>query len=110
MGRFTCGRRWWSAMSRGTSWRSPEVMVVKNSRHATRRFGAAEDGAVAIEFAFVISILIVILLGAYECTRYILLNLKADRTSSTVADLVAQSDGMTIGILNDIYSAAIGQM
>jgi Flp pilus assembly protein TadG len=85
-------------------------MVAKNSWRATRRFGAAEDGAVAIEFAFVISILIVLLLGAYECTRYILVNLKADRTSSTVADLIAQSDGMTVAILNDVYSAAIGQM
>jgi len=77
---------------------------------ALRRFGGAERGAIAIEFAFVISILVVILMGAYECTRYILVNLKADRTASTVADLVSQSDGMSVGILNDVYQAAIDQM
>jgi Flp pilus assembly protein TadG len=85
-------------------------MRLQNIRRAIRRFVGAQDGAIAIEFAFVISILVVILLGTYECTRYVLLNQKADRTSATVADLVAQSDGMSTAIINDVYSAAIGQM
>lgn len=74
-----------------------------------RRFWAADAGAIAAEFGLVISILIVILMGCYEAARYILLNQKLDRTSSSVADLTAQASGMSVTIMNDIYQAALQQ-
>jgi Flp pilus assembly pilin Flp len=71
-----------------------------------RRFLREDRGAIAIEFGLVISTLIVILMGCFEASRYILLNQKLDRTSSSVADLIAQASGITAGVLSDTYSAA----
>jgi len=74
-----------------------------------RRFLKEDRGAIAIEFGLVISSLIVILMGCFECSRYILLNQKLDRTATSVADLIAQSSGVTTGVLSDTYAAAIAQ-
>src|SRR5882724_4275409 len=71
-----------------------------------RRFLRENKGAIAIEFGLVISSLIVILMGCFEASRYILLNQKLDRTSSSVADLIAQANGITTGVLSDTYAAA----
>jgi Flp pilus assembly protein TadG len=71
-----------------------------------RRFFNEDNGAIAIEFGLVISTLIVILMGCFEASRYILLNQKLDRTSSSVADLISQSGGITASVLSDTYAAA----
>jgi Flp pilus assembly protein TadG len=71
-----------------------------------RRFWKDDSGVAAIEFGLVISILIVILTGCFECGRYILLNQKLDRTSTSVVDLIAQADNVTTGVLSDTYAAA----
>lgn len=73
---------------------------------AIRRFWVQDTGAIAIEFGLVISALIMILTGCFEAGRYILLNQKLDRASSSVADLVSQSNTMTADMLDDIYFAA----
>ena len=69
---------------------------------AVRRFLREDRGAIAIEFGLVISTLIVILMGCFEAGRYILLNQKLDRTSSSVADLIAQASGITAGALFNV--------
>jgi Flp pilus assembly pilin Flp len=71
-----------------------------------RRFWKEDGGAIAIEFGLVISTLIVILMGCFEASRYILLNQKLDRASSSVADLISQANGITPGVLSDTYAAA----
>jgi Flp pilus assembly protein TadG len=71
-----------------------------------RRFLKDDRGVAAIEFGLVISALIVVLTGCFEASRYILLNQKLDRTSSSVADLIAQANGITTGVLSDTYAAA----
>jgi Flp pilus assembly protein TadG len=71
-----------------------------------RRFWKEESGVAAIEFGLTISILIVILMGCFEAGRYILLNQKLDRTSTSVVDLIAQADNVTAGVLSDTYAAA----
>lgn len=73
---------------------------------AIRRFLREDRGAIAIEFGLVISTLIVILMGCFEAGRYILLNQKLDRTSSSVADLISQANGVTTSLLTDVYAAA----
>lgn len=73
---------------------------------AIRRFWSEDYGAIAIEFGLVISALITILMGCFEAGRYILLNQKLDRASSSVSDLVSQSTNVTAGVLDDIYFAA----
>ena len=74
-----------------------------------RRFLREDRGAIAIEFGLVISSLIVILMGCFECSRYILLNQKLDRTATSVADLISQANGVTTGVLSDTYAAADAQ-
>lgn len=74
-----------------------------------RRFLGEDRGAIAIEFGLVISSLIVILMGCFECSRYILLNQKLDRTATSVADLISQSSGVTTGVISDTYAAADAQ-
>ncbi|HUL08521.1 MAG TPA: TadE/TadG family type IV pilus assembly protein [Candidatus Acidoferrum sp.] len=71
-----------------------------------RSFLGEDRGAIAIEFGLVISILIVILMGCFEASRYILLNQKLDRTSSSVADLISQAENVTTSVLSDTYAAA----
>ncbi len=70
------------------------------------RFLRDRRGAIAAEFGLVISVLIVILMGCFEAGRYILLNQKLDRAASAVADLVAQTSGISDAQLADIYIAA----
>lgn len=74
-----------------------------------RRFAAAESGAIAAEFGLVISMLIVILMGCYESGRYILLNQKLDRASTSVADLISQASGLSMAMINDTYAAGVEQ-
>ncbi len=71
------------------------------------RFLRAENGAILVESAFVFPILIVLLLGSVEIGRYILLHQKLERVSSSVADLVAQSDDdVTLAEVQSLFGIA----
>ena len=67
-------------------------------------------GAILVEFALVLPVLIAILLGCFEATRFVLLHQKLDRAASAVADLVAQSDGITVAQVNDLFTVAEDQL
>jgi Flp pilus assembly protein TadG len=70
------------------------------------RFLKDERGVTAIEFALVLPIVILILLGCFEVPRYVMIFQKIARTSSGVADLVAQADEpLTRNQMNDIFAA-----
>jgi Flp pilus assembly protein TadG len=71
----------------------------------TRLLGQ-ERGTVIAEFALMLPVLMLILLGCYESARAILLHQKLDRAAASVADLVAQSQTVSLDILADIYTAA----
>jgi Flp pilus assembly protein TadG len=72
-----------------------------------RRFVAREQGATAIEFALVLPVVLLILLGCFEVPRFVLVCQRIARTSSGVADLVAQADEpITANQMKDIYTAA----
>lgn len=75
-----------------------------------KNFIRDERGFAAGEFALWLPALLLIILGCFEATRYILIHQKLDRAASQVADLVGQSEGMTVGQLNAVYDAAIEQM
>ncbi len=79
------------------------LQVIKN-------FIRGERGFAAGEFALWLPALLLIILGCFEATRYILIHQKLDRAASQVADLVGQSDGMTTAQLTAVYDAAIEQM
>ncbi|MFM9845193.1 MAG: TadE/TadG family type IV pilus assembly protein [Dongiaceae bacterium] len=78
--------------------------------HETRNFIRDERGFAASEFALWLPIMLLIILGCFEATRYILIHQKLDRAAAQVADLVGQSEGMTSGQLDAVYEAAIEQM
>jgi Flp pilus assembly protein TadG len=72
-----------------------------------RRFLQEERAVAAAEFALLLPILITILMGCFEASRYILLRQKLDRASSSVADLVSQATGgISSTMLTDIFVAA----
>ena len=55
-----------------------------------RNFGHRQDGAAAVEFAFVVPIMLALYFGTMEFSQGIEVNKKAGRASSLVADLVTQ--------------------
>lgn len=71
-----------------------------------RRFGADRSGAALIELAFAVPVLVVVLLGCFEATRYVLLHQKMNRAAASTADLVAQLSAVTDAQLTDLFDAA----
>jgi Flp pilus assembly protein TadG len=71
-----------------------------------RNFAAGEQGVTAIEFALVLPVVLLILLGCFEVPRFVLIYQKLARTSAGVADLVAQADEpLQRNQMNDIFTA-----
>jgi Flp pilus assembly protein TadG len=86
-----------------------------SSRTLTRKcaglFRPDDRGVAAIEFALIIPILALLLLGCFEVPQLVLLYQKIARTSSGVADLVAQADNpMTTNQMTDIFISAQNMM
>lgn len=71
-----------------------------------RRFVADREGLVFVEFAFVVPVLALMLLGAVDVGRYVLAHQKMQRTASTLADLVAQDDSMSVAEVQEIITAS----
>jgi Flp pilus assembly protein TadG len=75
-------------------------------RPRPRHFARDQRGVAAIEFALVLPIVALILLGCFEVPRFVMVFQHLARTSAGVADLVAQADEkMTINQMNDIFTA-----
>lgn len=70
------------------------------------RFRRNKDGAILIELAFMLPILVVLVLGAFDTARMVLLNQKLQRTSMAMADLVGQSYGLSEAELTGLFDAA----
>ncbi len=72
-----------------------------------RRFAKGEQGVTAIEFALVLPVMLLIMLGCFEVPRFVLIYQKLSRTSAGVSDLVARADEpLTGNQLQDIFLAA----
>jgi Flp pilus assembly pilin Flp len=74
------------------------------------KFLRDERGFAATEFAMWLPVILLILLGCFEATRYIMIHQKLDRAATQVADLVGQAEALTTGQLDEIYKAAAAQM
>ena len=74
-------------------------------RIGLKRIARDDRGSAAVEFAFVVPILITLLLGAFDYGRYVLLHQKVARTATTIADLTAQ-EATTVATLPPIMDAA----
>jgi Flp pilus assembly pilin Flp len=71
-----------------------------------RRFIRDTRGLAAMEFAFVASFLCMGLLGGTELARYMLMNQKMDRVSSSVADWVSQSSTLASTDFDNFFGGA----
>jgi Flp pilus assembly protein TadG len=78
------------------------------SRAWRRTAGAAADnkGAVLVEAAIVLPVLILVFVGMAEFSQAFTARRRVQTVASTVADLVAQNASVTTADLNDIASAA----
>ena len=77
-------------------------------RHAASRPERISDrGNVAVEFALVLPVLLLLLLASAELGRYVLLNQKVDRVAITMSDLVARAETISEAELDDIFNAAV---
>jgi len=55
-----------------------------------QRFHKSEDGVSAIEFAFILPVMVVMFLGVVEVSNYVMAARRVASVASTAADLVAQ--------------------
>lgn len=62
-------------------------------------------GSLAVEVAMSIPIMVSLLLGGVEITRYVLLNQKVERASATMADLVSQAEKLSEEDLANLFIA-----
>jgi Flp pilus assembly protein TadG len=70
-----------------------------------RHLWSSARGSVAIETALTLPLLCLILLGGIELSRFILAHQKVERTSATLADLVARSDTLSNSGMDSLFAA-----
>lgn len=71
-----------------------------------RRFLGHEAGTLAVELAMSVPVVFALTVAGVEVTRYVLLNQKVERTSATMADLVAQSEVLSEAALLNLVGTA----
>ena len=71
-----------------------------------KRFRKAQEGLAYLEFAIALPFLLLMLMGAIEITRYILITQKVEKVAVTIADLVSQGSTISNSDLNNIIVAA----
>lgn len=62
-------------------------------------------GTLLVELAMAMPILVAIMLGGFEISRYVLLHQKLDRTVTSVGDLVSQAAAITEADMDSIFEA-----
>ncbi len=70
-----------------------------------RRARDDEKGIAMVEFALCAPFLLILMMGAVEVSRYIIINQKLDKVAFTVSDVVAQSTVLTSGGINQLLVA-----
>jgi Flp pilus assembly protein TadG len=66
-------------------------MTARTRLPSPAAFAGDRRGAVMIEFALIVPLLVMLLLGAIDAGRLVLAHQKADNTAATIADLVARA-------------------
>ena len=75
-------------------------------RRSAKRLHHDVRGVSAVEFALIAPVMIIILFGVIEISQLFTADRKVTRTTSTVADLVAQDDVITADEMTDIFTAS----
>ncbi len=89
-----------------TPFRRPERRHFRWLRLLWRRFLGQQAGTLAVELAMAVPVMFALMVAGVEVTRYVLLNQKVERTSATMADLVAQSEVLSEASLINLVGAA----
>ncbi len=75
-------------------------------RNLLRRLSSDRRGGLIAEFAAAMPVLVLLLLGGVEVSRFALLNQKMDRLATAMGDLVAQAETLTAAELDQLFLAA----
>src|ERR1700753_4186961 len=70
-----------------------------------RRFAAARGGVAAIEFALILPVMLVLLIGSVQITDYIICSQKISNLANTAADLVTQSTAHDDTAMANVWNA-----
>lgn len=74
------------------------------------RFGKNAQGVAMVEFAICAPILMLLLLGSLEGSRFLIINQKQEKIAFTVADVVAQSTDLTTTGIDQLLAATQDMM
>lgn len=80
-------------------------MILQGLARLIGRLRGDQRGGVLVEAAFAIPIALVLLLAGFEIARLTLIHQKMDRAATAMADLVSQSEDITVSQLNDMFNA-----
>lgn len=78
------------------------ISLTAHIRHLARR----QEGVAYLEFALILPILLLLLLGGVEVSRYIQAAQKVDKMTHTIVDLIAQAPTISDSELDQIMVAA----
>lgn len=73
-------------------------------------FAADCDGIAVVEFALCAPVLMLLLLGSIEGSRFLIINQKEEKIAFTVADVVAQSTDLTTAGIDQLLAATQDMM
>jgi hypothetical protein len=98
----------WHRAPRGSSCqaRPAQPGLLELLRSTNPRAGLSVAGNVAVEFALVLAVLMLLMLGSAEMARFVILHQKVDRVAVTTSDLVARAETIKESELDDIFLAA----
>ncbi len=74
-------------------------------RSRASSFAAQSRGSVLLETAFIIPILLLLVMGGIEVSRFILMDQKLARVASNAADLTARTVDPTVADIQQVFSA-----
>jgi Flp pilus assembly protein TadG len=81
-------------------------MMASHPASPLKRLFKDRSGNALIETAFVMPILVLIILGGVEISRYVLLNEKLDSVAASIGDLVAQAETISATDVDNLFEAA----
>ncbi|WP_276327921.1 TadE/TadG family type IV pilus assembly protein [Kiloniella majae] len=76
------------------------------SKRFIRKFSSCDQGVALVELALIMPILLIILAGAIEMSRYIWIHHKILRLTAEISDLVTQSRSMSATEMDVLFNAA----
>ncbi|OUR79843.1 hypothetical protein A9Q83_02515 [Alphaproteobacteria bacterium 46_93_T64] len=69
------------------------------------RFIREKSGLAMLEFAMLLPMMMVLMLGSFEVGRYALLTQKIDRISATLGDLVARAEALSAAEVDNLFNS-----